>query len=207
MVTDSNVGGEKPKRRVGGDNSVARTAILDGAQALMIDDGYAAVTARRVAAAAGVKPALVQYYFPTMDDLLLAVYRRAADQVGERQAAALASDRPLHALWELLADDVRTTLAVEFMALANHRKAIRAEIARYAAGVRQGQETAMACLAAALGSNPDDYPPAGVSLLLAGAARALVMERGLGISSGHAEARAIIERLLERVEPLSPDRD
>ena len=38
----------------------------------MIDEGYAAVSTRRVAAKAGLTPPLVHYYFPTTDDLLLA---------------------------------------------------------------------------------------------------------------------------------------
>ena len=52
----------------------------------MLEEGYAAVTSRRVAAQAGLKPQLVHYYFRTMDDLFLAAYRRRADQGLERLA-------------------------------------------------------------------------------------------------------------------------
>ncbi len=55
----------------------------------MLEEGYAAVTSRRVAAQAGLKPQLVHYYFRTMDDLFLAAYRRRADQGLERLAQAL----------------------------------------------------------------------------------------------------------------------
>jgi hypothetical protein len=48
---------------------------------------------------------------------------------------------------------------------------------------------------------PGDFPSAGVSLLLAGVARGLVMEHGLGIAGGHDEARVIVERWLDDVEP------
>ncbi len=57
----------------------------------MLEEGYAAVTSRRVAAQAGLKPQLVHYYFRTMDDLFLAAYRRRAEQGLERLAQALAS--------------------------------------------------------------------------------------------------------------------
>ena len=42
----------------------------------MLEEGYAAVTSRRVAAKANLKPQLVHYYFRTMDDLFLAIHRR-----------------------------------------------------------------------------------------------------------------------------------
>jgi len=97
----------------------------------MLEDGYAAATSRRVAAKAGVKPALVHYYFPSMDDLFLAVLQDGAETNLTRQRQALADDEPLHALWRLNSTH-GARLFMEFMALANHRKAIAGEIAAYA---------------------------------------------------------------------------
>lgn len=68
------------QRRVGAETSETRAALLDGTERLMLDEGYAAVTYRRVAAAAGVTAPLVQYYFPTLDDLFLALLRRRSDR-------------------------------------------------------------------------------------------------------------------------------
>jgi len=192
------------KRRVGTEQSVTRATILDATQSLMVDEGYASVSARRVAAQAGLKPALVQYYFPTMDDLLLAVYRRAADRSIDNQVAALASPRPLHALWALSSDTAHAALAVEFMALANHRKSIRAEIAAYSERGRRLQADALREILADTRFAPSAFASAGVSLLLAGVARGLVMEHGMGISGGHDEARAIVERWLAEVEAPHP---
>jgi AcrR family transcriptional regulator len=192
------------KRRVGTEQSVTRATILDATQSLMVDEGYASVSARRVAAQAGLKPALVQYYFPTMDDLLLAVYRRAADRSIDNQVAALASPRPLHALWALSSDTAHAALAVEFMALANHRKSIRAEIAAYSERGRLLQADALRAILADTRFAPGAFASAGVSLLLAGVARGLVMEHGLGIHGGHEEARAIVERWLAEVEAPHP---
>ena len=193
----------KPKRRVGGENSLKRSAILDATQNLMVRTGYASVSTRSVAAEAGVKPALVQYYFPTMDDLFVALYKRAADQVAVRQTEALASDRPLKALWELNADAARAGLAVEFMALANHRKIVSAEMVKYVERARSEQAEAIGRLFPDLAGDASPYPPVGLALLLAGGARALIMEGGLGIGLGHAEAREIIERLVDAAD-LSP---
>jgi AcrR family transcriptional regulator len=45
----------------------ARHRLIEATAKLMRDEGYAAATSRRVAAEAGVKQALVYYYFPTME--------------------------------------------------------------------------------------------------------------------------------------------
>ncbi|MGK2908303.1 MAG: TetR family transcriptional regulator [Sphingobium sp.] len=41
-----------------------------------MEEGYAAVSGRKVAARAGLNASLIHYYFPTSDDLLVAAYRR-----------------------------------------------------------------------------------------------------------------------------------
>ena len=57
----------------------ARLRLIEATVQIMHDEGYAAATSRRVAAKAGVKQALVYYYFPTMDDLFLEVLKVGAD--------------------------------------------------------------------------------------------------------------------------------
>ena len=58
-------------RRSAVDESRTRTALLDAAQELMLEEGYAAVSSRRVGAKAGMNPAMVHYYFGTMDGLFI----------------------------------------------------------------------------------------------------------------------------------------
>src|ERR1700742_385491 len=119
-----------------------RLALIEATAQVMLEEGYAAATSRRVAAKAGVKPALVHYYFPSMDDLFLAVLRAGGEANLMRQREALAADRPLHALWDLnTAHGAR--LLMEFMALANHRKEIRSEIADFAARFGELEENAV----------------------------------------------------------------
>ena len=50
-------------------------------------------------------------------------------------------------------------------------------------------------------AGPDGVPPAGLSLVLAGIGRALVMEGGLGVTAGHEEARAFVEQWLDQLVP------
>ena len=64
--------------RATGRDSATRQALIQANAQIMLEEGYAAATSRRVAAKAGVKPALVHYYFPSMDDLFLAVLRAGA---------------------------------------------------------------------------------------------------------------------------------
>jgi len=178
--------------------------ILDATERVMRQEGYAAVSTRRVATEAGVKAPLVHYYYPTTDDLLLAFYRRSAERARSRIAEALASDTPIQALWEVNADPERTALAAEFMALANHRKSLRTEIARQVEISREMQAAAFARVFAAPHSDPGACSPAAAAVLLAGVARALVMEEGIGISAGHADARAFVERCIQELTGGAP---
>ena len=191
-------------RRIGAEDSATRTALLDAALELMLEEGYAAVTSRRVAARAGLKPQLVHYYFRTMDDLFLALVRRGAEQNLERQARALESPQPLRALWELGNDPTGTMLTMEMSALANHRKAIRAELAAYAERFREQQAEALTGVLEGYGVDADELPPAAVLVLLTGISRLLALEEALGMSGGHAETRALVERYLTRYEGPPP---
>jgi len=165
----------------------------------MLDEGYAAATSRRVAAEAGVKPALVHYYFPSMDDLFVAVLRDIAEALLERQREAMAEPKPLHALWHLnSAHDTR--LFTEFLAMANHRKAIRSEIVSYAMRFRDIEEGAMTLALKARGIDLEVFPPVVMSMIMGSLARMVFHEQGLGITRGHDAALAFIEQCLERFE-------
>ena len=190
------------KRRIGAEDSTTRAVLLDAAQRLMLEEGYAAVTSRRVAAKAGLKPQLVHYYFRTMDDLFLALFRRGAERNLERHKRALASPQPLRRLWEF--STAGTGLIVEFTALANHRKAIRAEIAAYAEWFRRLQVEALSGVLEGYGIDPKTFPPVAVMVLMTAISRILAMERGLGMTAGHAEMFALVERYLARFEGDSP---
>src|SRR6478736_6708992 len=182
-----------------GRDSTTRRALLRATAQVMLEEGYAAATSRRVAAKAGVKPALVHYYFPSMDDLFLAVLREGADTNLARQREALADDEPLHALWKLNnAHGAR--LLMEFMALANHRKEIRSEIVAYAARFGDLEESAVTLALRAHGVDIAEFPPVVMSMIVTSLARILVLERSLGITRGHAEAMEFVERVLHTYE-------
>ncbi|MBU6266020.1 MAG: TetR/AcrR family transcriptional regulator [Sphingomonadales bacterium] len=183
-------------RRLGTETAKTRFALLDAAETLMRESGYAAVTSRRLAAQAGVKPQLVHYYFRTMDDLFIALFRRIADAIFARQAEALADPRPLGVLWELMSDPADVVLHHEFIALANHRKPLRTEIAAFGQQYRANQQAILAQAVPA--SSP--VPPAALAVIGELVARGLVLERALGMDAGHAETRAAVQALLDALD-------
>jgi AcrR family transcriptional regulator len=186
---------ERPRVR----REATREALIEATAQIMLEEGYAAATSRRVAGKAGVKPALVHYYFPSMDDLFVAVLRHKAEDNLQHQRQAIAEAEPLHALWQLnSANDAQ--LFTEFLAMANHRKAIRSEIAAYAMRFRDLEEGAVTLALKARGVDLDLFPPVVMSMIMGGLARIVFHEQGLGITRGHDEATAFIDRWLDRFE-------
>lgn len=174
----------------------ARGKLIDATARIMREEGYAAATSRRVAAEAGVKQALVYYYFPTMDDLFVEVLRAGAETALTRMRALLAEDDPLQALWLMNSDTAVTALNAEFMALANHRKAIGAELKSYAERVRDIETAAATMVLRANGVDLEQYPPVAISMLIAQVARSLCNERAVGVTQGHDELRAFAQRMM-----------
>ncbi|WP_018502027.1 TetR/AcrR family transcriptional regulator [Parafrankia discariae] len=194
-------------RRVGAVTSKTRALLLDCAENLMLEQGYAAVTYRGVAAQAEVTAGLVQYYFPTLEDLLVALVRRGIEHNIARLATSLETSPPLRAVWEHAGDRTRAALMAEFMALANHHKTIRAELAK--AG-EQARELALA----AVSERSGDYgrpagtaPPEALIFLMISTPRMIAMEETIGLSTFHAETIEFIERYLDEVEPRAADSD
>ena len=186
----------EPRRRVGAETSATRTAILEATEQVLVEEGYAAASTRRVAARAGLKPSLVHYYFPTTDDLMLAVYRRCAEWANAELEKALADPEPLLALWRYTIDTTRTALMIEFIAMATHRKSLQAAMAEHAG---QTHALQLQVVERALGDRASEVPPVVLVALIAALGRSLVMEAGMGTGIGHAEATAWFENWLARL--------
>jgi TetR/AcrR family transcriptional regulator of autoinduction and epiphytic fitness len=184
----------------------ARQRLMEATAQIMRDEGYAAATSRRVAARAGVRSALVYYYFPTMDDLFLAVLRSGSDASLARMRRAITADEPLRVLWELNTDARWSGLYTEFMALANHRKVIGAELKAYAERVRDIETAATTVALRAHGIDLEKYPPVAISMLVAQIARSLCNESAIGMTEGHLELRELVERYLDVLSGDEPQR-
>jgi AcrR family transcriptional regulator len=177
-----------------------RTALLDAAEKLMLEEGYAAVSARRVAAEVGANAALVYYYFANMDDLLIALFRRGADTSLEAQANVLSSPQPVWGLWDLTHHQTSTALTLEFIALANHRRSIRTEIADYMKKFREMQLATMSTVLEAYGLDPNTWPAGPIILSLWGISQYLLIEQAFELDIAHAETLALIEKHITALE-------
>lgn len=185
---------------MGTENSKTRRLLLDVTERLMLKEGYAAVGVRRVAREAEVAPALVLYYFRTLDDLFLAVLRRRGDEELERVVRLLDGPQPMRVLWQLTSHP-GNALTTEFTALANHRKAIRTELAARAERYREAQLEALTRRLAETGVQlPPEVSPAVVLMLTNALGRILMMENTMGMTTRHTEALAFVEQFLQHYE-------
>ena len=190
-------------RRVGAETSKTRDLLLDSVERLMVDSGYASVTYRAVAARAGVTSGLVQYYFPTLDDIFVAAIKRYSERslTYLTEAFARRTDDPLRAVWEYSWQEATGAMMTEFMALGNHRKSIRAEIATATERVRKIQ---LEALVAKFGKNArpiGDLSLPALQLLMSGLPKLLNLEEGIGVKSAHAEVTEAFEQYIDTVEP------
>ncbi len=170
----------------------------------MLDEGYAAVSTRRIAAKAGTDKALVHYYFGTMDDLFIAIFRRSAERGAVRIGEALASRQPLWALWDAMQDPSSTELMIEFIALANHRKAVKTVMVENSRKFRRMQLDGLSDVLEGYGLDPKEWPPAAVIVLLSGISRYLKTDEAFGVGLGHDETVALVERHIRALEGPRP---
>jgi AcrR family transcriptional regulator len=191
---------EKPKR-IRRDPETTRTLILDTTERIMVDEGYAAVSSRRIAQELGINGATVHYYYPATDDLFIALHKRMTErQLTELESVLSAAD-PLNALWEFQSGWVQSALGVEFLALANHRKSIRDVLARTTDTAREAQTEALAASLSRTAIAPGVLPPIALTTILTANARTLANEERVGIARGHPEVRQFLKWALAHLNP------
>jgi AcrR family transcriptional regulator len=181
-------------------DSSTGTAILDATAKLLIEEGYAAVSARRVASEAGITLGLVHYYFGPMENLLLEVFRRRADWMLQHEATALAGDQPLWALWDVTREYANTPLNQEFLAMGNHYQMIHDEVRAYSTRFRRLQNKLISKSLADRQVDPTVWPSSGLLLLIDGMSRFLGSESTYGMSFGHRQASMLVERMITEIE-------
>jgi TetR/AcrR family transcriptional regulator len=196
-------------RRLGLKTSATRTALIEAATQLIREEGHKALSSRRVAEKAGLKPQLVHYYFRTIDDLAIAVLQRSGDEVLKRAARSVTSAEPMRALWELATDMKAALFTIEVVAMASHHEAIREEAIRYGAQYRTITAEAIARYLELRGIAPG-LSPMAVTMIITAVGGMLMREKALGMSVGHQELENLIEAWLAafttKDKPASPSR-
>ena len=174
-----------------------RTAILDAVEDILREEGYAAVSSRKVAARAGLSSKLVHYHYKTMDQLFLAVFNRVEERHFHYLAQTIASPLPLRALWQFLTSPTAPRMHRELRALATHNDELRGLIARSTERTRSITTALLSRVLADAGVDESRLPPVAVALFLESVSRLMMSESALGTELGHAEAARVIERWLE----------
>ncbi len=176
-------------------------AMLDAAEIILRDEGYAALTSRRVAEQTGVKQRLVYYYFQTMDDLVLAAFKRLVQRDKQRLEGVLKSDKPLHEIWSICMNTADARLIAEFMALANHHEGLRELVIDYIEESRKVQVRALKKALQANGMDTSRYSPDAIAFIGSSIALALNRESALGIGKGHRSVNKLVKEFFATLEP------
>jgi AcrR family transcriptional regulator len=184
---------------MGSQDSETSAALLDATERVLRKDGYAAVSSRRVAEEAGIKQPLVYYYFRTVDELVIATFKRRTTRRIELLKAALASNQPLRGLWKLNIDETDARVTAEFLALGNHNKAIRAIARQHLQETRRIEVEALSRLLKHHGVELDVVTPAALSFLVTAISQWLTRESALGVSDGHSDVEALMDWALSRL--------
>src|SRR5579859_5659449 len=104
--------------------TAAEEALLDAAERLLAEVGYAGITTRRLAKEAGLNHGLVHYYFGSNENLLVRALERFTTRLIARQRELYATDLPFAEKWRtamryLVGDDISyQKIWLELQALA-----------------------------------------------------------------------------------------
>jgi AcrR family transcriptional regulator len=180
-------------KRIRRDPETTRALILDTTEKLMVEEGYAAVSSRRIAQELGLNAATVHYYYPTTDDIFIALHKRMTGRQLEELETVFASENPLEAFWKFQSAWSQTALGVEFLALSNHRKSIRDTLSASTGMARETQAMSLAKAARELDEVSDVLSPAALTNILIAIGRFLANEERVGITSGHDDVRRFVE--------------
>ena len=116
--------------------AAAEEALLDAAERLLVDVGYAGITTRRLADEAGVNHGLVHYYFGSNENLLVQALERFTERLIDRQRELYAADLPFVEKWRtamryLVSEDVSyEKVWLELQAFGWNNAGLRERLAR-----------------------------------------------------------------------------
>ena len=169
--------------------TAAEEGLLDAAERLLVDVGYAGITTRRLAEEAGVNNGLVHYYFGSIENLLVRTLERFTDRLIARQRALYAdSDIPFIEKWRtamrfLLSEDVEyEKVWYELQALAWNRPELRERVDHVDAEWRSVLNEALAEPRKRYGI---EMPLDALVSLVITFNEGIILERLSGIEAGH----------------------
>jgi AcrR family transcriptional regulator len=181
--------------------AAAEEALLDAAERLLADSGYAGITTRRLAEEAGINHGLVHYYFGSNENLLVHALERFTQRLITRQRQLYAADMPFPDKWRtamryLMAEDVSyQKIWLELQALAWNNPDIRTRLARVNAEWRAVLTEAFNQPRRDLGI---EMPLEALVSLVMTFNLGIIVERLGGVETGHRELLDWIEQWITR---------
>jgi AcrR family transcriptional regulator len=185
-----------------------RTEFMDAAERLLVEEGRAGISTRRLAREAGLNHGLVHYYFGSVETLMLAVFERFTNRLVERQREMYAADVPFLAKWRSAMGFMEEDLAAGYPKIWAELQAAAMNDPELQRRFRAVYETWRSVLTEAFTDAAREY---GVSDAAVPALVTLVMtftvgmfnERLVGIEAGHAELLAWFEAGIRSMEPAA----
>ena len=180
--------------------ATAEDALLDAAERLLVDIGYAGITTRRLAEEAGINHGLVHYYFGSIENVLVRTLERFTERLTQRQREMYAADIPFIEKWRtamryLVEEDIRyEKVLLELQALTWNRPEMRERLAPVDAEWRAVLTEAFAKPREELGI---EMPIDALVSLVVTFNFGIMLERLSGITTGHAELLDWIDQFLE----------
>ena len=182
-------------------------AVLDAAERLLIEVGYAGITTRRLAAEAGLNQGLVHYYFGSMDEVLVQVLERFTKRLIARQREMYAREVPFLEKWRTamgyLEDDLRAgypKVWYELQAMAWSRPELRERIIHVADEWRSVLTEALSIAIDEYGLDPAQYRVEALVALVMTFNEGILLERLSGIDGGHRELLDWVDGWLSSLE-------
>jgi len=177
----------------------ATVALLDAADALLVEVGFAGITTRRLAERAGVNHGLVHYYFGSMEEVLLQTLERFTSGLIERQREVYGSPGPFIDRWRRAISFLDEDLDSGYQKIWFELQAMAWNHPEMASRVRLVTEAWLSVLREALGRAMADYgledaglPLEAVVSLVATFNQGIILERLVGTDSGH---RALLQSI------------
>ncbi len=193
----------------------ATVALMDAAEQLLYEVGYAGVTTRRVAEAAGVKHGLVHYYFGSMEELLTQTLERFVDQLAELLEALYADPNLTFAeKWRLGAQfwaNEPTSrfpkIMLELLAMGWNMPSLQPRLVKEVhARFRTIFENYFSEAMREYGLDDDQFPLPVIVAAVTSFQLGLIVESLSGVHDGHDELLAWIQNWLDDLEASRRDR-
>ena len=185
----------------------ACSALLDAAERLLVEVGWAQVTTRRLAQEAGLNHGLVHYYFGSMEEVFIQVLERYTAQLTARQRELYASDAPFVDKWRaamahLVDEDEAEHQKIwcELQAMSWSRPEMRARVGRILGEWQSVLEPAFRAGLREVGVDTRLYPVEAVVSLVLTFNEGVILERLMGVDSGHEQLLKMIDRMLVRMQ-------